>query len=185
LLFLATGFLVIYLFTETRISKSKRDKGLILVEEDRGSLSRIKRAIFVASLLAFSCAFIPFGKCSDKVYITAGFSILCIGLTIRSYSIIILGKRFTYVVTILNEHPLQFGGLYSIIRHPGYLGQLLILVGSTMLFGNWISVIVTLVILFPSYHYRMTVEEDLILKYKDKEYSDYCKKTYRIIPFVY
>lgn len=184
LLYLAICFLVIYLFSETQLSKFKRDKTLLFTEEDQGSLSRIKRAIFVSILLAYSCSFIPFGKCKDSLFIISGFCVLGFGLLIRSYSIFILGKRFTYVVTILNEHPLQTNGLYAVIRHPGYLGQLSILIGSMMLFGNWISVILGIIVLFPSYHYRMTVEEDLLLKHKE-EYGDYSKRTYRLIPFVY
>ena len=166
------------------ISKYKRDKELVFVEDDRGSLSKIKKAIFFAILIAFLCSYLPFGKFNDPLYILSGFTVLGIGLILRSYSIIILGKRFTYVVTILNEHPLQTEGLYAIIRHPGYLGQLLILIGSTVLFGNWISASLAFLILFPFYHYRISVEEDLLLKYNE-DYGDYSKRTYRLIPFVY
>ncbi len=154
------------------------------MQDDRGSLSKIKKAIFFAILIAFLCSYIPFGKFNDSLYIYSGCTTLGIGLIFRSYSIVILGKRFTYVVTILKEHPLQTKGLYAIIRHPGYLGQLLILIGSTVLFGNWISVTLAFLILFPFYHYRISVEEDLLLQYNE-DYGDYSQRTYRLIPFVY
>ncbi len=154
------------------------------MQDDRGSLSKIKKAIFFAILIAFLCSYIPFGKFNDSLYIYSGCTTLGIGLIFRSYSIVILGKRFTYVVTILKEHPLQTKGLYAIIRHPGYLGQLLILIGSTVLFGNWISVTLAFLILFPFYHYRISVEEDLLLQYNE-DYGDYSQRTYRLLPFVY
>ena len=63
-----------------------------------------------------------------RVWELSGAVVLLAGTAIRLHAIAALENQFTSRVTILNEHKLVRIGLYRYVRHPSYLGQILILV---------------------------------------------------------
>ena len=67
-----------------------------------------------------------------------GLIIYFAGLVIRYYSVILLGQSFTRNVAISKEEELVSNGLYTILRHPLYLGLLLLVVGAVTYIGNLI-----------------------------------------------
>lgn len=75
-------------------------------------------------------------------------------------------------------------GVYSIVRHPMYLGAIIMAFGASLLLGSLIGIgISCLVIIMVMYR---VVEEEKILIDGLKDYREYIKKVkYRIIPFVW
>ena len=75
-------------------------------------------------------------------------------------------------------------GVYSIVRHPMYLGALLMFIGAPLLLGSWIGLALGLVMTI-MVGFRATGEENMLLK-EFEDYSEYKKKVrYRFIPFVW
>src|SRR6202000_316291 len=66
----------------------------------------------------------------------AGIVVFIIGFVIRWISIFQLGKMFTVDVSISSAHILKTDGLYKIVRHPSYLGLLLIIGGISFFMSN-------------------------------------------------
>ena len=66
-------------------------------------------------------------------------------------------------------------GVYSIVRHPQYLGGLLAHVGISFLLSGWYSLLVTPLIIALIYLVSKKEEEELIREF-GKEYNDYKKK---------
>ena len=72
-------------------------------------------------------------------------------------------------------------GVYSVVRHPQYLGGLLAHVGVSFLLSAWYSLIVTPLMVVLVYLISKKEEEELIREF-GKEYKDYQKKVPGLIP---
>ena len=65
-----------------------------------------------------------------------GVALSGVGLAVRIAAMAQLGSRFSPLLAVQREHALETRGLYSRIRHPGYLGALLAALGGVMAFGS-------------------------------------------------
>ncbi len=72
-------------------------------------------------------------------------------------------------------------GVYSIVRHPQYLGGLLAHVGISFLFSAWYSLVATPLMVVLVYLVSRKEEEELIREF-GKEYEDYKKNVPMLIP---
>ncbi len=70
------------------------------------------------------------------------------------------------------------------IRHPSYLGLLLGLFGWALVFRSAIAVLVSL-LMIPPLVARMNSEEALLESEFGPQYADYCRRTWRLLPFLY
>lgn len=114
-----------------------------------------------------------------------GLCIFTIGLGIRWISILRLQKEFTVDVAITENHQLKTNGMYRYIRHPSYLGLLLVLFGLSIATNSWLSVaFMTIPVLF-AVIYRIKIEEKILTQEFGIAYQEYCQKTERLIPKVY
>ncbi len=114
-----------------------------------------------------------------------GLIIITIGIIIRVISIKQLGRFFTVNVTIRKDHQLIQNGFYNYIRHPSYTGSLLSFLGFGFSLNNWLSLILVFMPILLSFIHRMNIEEKVLTEQFGKEYSDYIKRTKRLIPFLY
>jgi len=112
-------------------------------------------------------------------------TLFVVGFIIRIHSLLTLKQYFTYSVAKVEDHKLIETGLYKLIRHPGYLGQLIIFIGISTSISNWLSIAVMMISVTLGYLYRIKVEEGFMLEQLGKEYLDYQKRTKRIIPKIY
>ena len=115
----------------------------------------------------------------------AGVLLLAVGLAVRWTAIFQLGRAFSANVAIRATQKLKDSGLYRYVRHPSYLGMLLIFLGIGIDSRNWISL--AIVMIFPTLAllYRIRVEESALLEAFGEEYTAYRRTTKRLIPFVY
>jgi protein-S-isoprenylcysteine O-methyltransferase Ste14 len=111
--------------------------------------------------------------------VTAG-----LGFALIFWSGIALGRFYSADVTIQPGHRLITVGLYRYIRHPRYLGTLLVAIGLACLFRSWIglaaSVLFLGVLLF-----RINDEETLMQAEFGADWEAYCQRSWRMIPYLY
>lgn len=76
-------------------------------------------------------------------------------------------------------------GPYQYVRHPAYLGYLLMALGIT--FGYWslAGLISVVFLLIPSIVYRISVEEKLLGEHFGKDHRAYTNKVKRLIPRIW
>ena len=72
-------------------------------------------------------------------------------------------------------------GIYSIFRHPQYLGALLAHMGFSFLFSAWYSLLITPMMVIIIYLISKKEEDELIREFS-KEYDDYKKKVGMFLP---
>jgi protein-S-isoprenylcysteine O-methyltransferase Ste14 len=114
----------------------------------------------------------------------AGLVLFVAGAALRVGAIAVLKHRFSGLVAIQPDHELATGGLYRVIRHPGYLGLLLWLAGWCLVFRSGAGLIVTGSLVIPLIT-RINAEEALLVSEFGKAYDRYRRGTWRLLPYIY
>ncbi|MFX0182875.1 MAG: methyltransferase family protein [Candidatus Hodarchaeota archaeon] len=96
-----------------------------------------------------------------------------------------LGEYGGPKIVIEDEHKLITTGLYQFIRHPMYLGFLLLFFGYSLAFGSFVMTIVISSTFFLIFKNRMDIEERLLISEFGEEYLRYMEGTKRLFPFLY
>ena len=95
-----------------------------------------------------------------------------------------LGKMYSAEVTIQKDHQLITFGLYRYVRHPRYLGLILVGLGLTSLFRSGIG-LVAFILLVGLLLLRIQDEEKLMYQEFGVEWQAYCQRSWHLIPYVY
>ena len=185
-LILIIGFSILYGLFEIFMSRRQKERSEISKSGDKGSIWLLTISISIGYWLSFIIAATKTGRIYHWNTIFAIGSILAIiGLIIRVTSILQLKQQFTYTVTKIENHELIEAGLYKIIRHPGYLGQLIIFLGISTCLSNWISILLMIIPVLLGYLNRINIEEKFMVEQMGQKYLDYKKRTKRLIPMIY
>jgi protein-S-isoprenylcysteine O-methyltransferase Ste14 len=180
------GFSYLYGFFEVFMNLRQRSKAKTTASGDKGSLWGLYGLITVGYCLSFFVGATKIGRMPNwNVFFAIGFILVTIGLVIRIQSLLTLKQYFTYSVAKVEDQALIETGLYKIIRHPGYLGQLLIFIGLAISLSNWLSVLLMTLPIAIGYGYRIKVEERFMREQLGQKYLDYQQRTKRIIPMIY
>lgn len=114
-----------------------------------------------------------------------GIGLILFGMTIRLISIISLGRFFTVDVAIRQGHMLKKDGIYRYVRHPAYTGSLLSFLGFGVSLNNWVSLVVVVIPVTAAFLYRIRLEEEMLVASFGRDYEEYKRGTYRLLPGVY
>ena len=113
-----------------------------------------------------------------------GLALYAGGNVISFYALRTLGRQYSGYVTLQDQHQLVTTGIYGVIRHPIYLRLLLVSLGLPLLFRSWLAVpALALGAWFASY--RIGREEELLTEQFAEKYLDYCRRTRRLVPYLY
>jgi protein-S-isoprenylcysteine O-methyltransferase Ste14 len=185
-LIMIIGFSYLYGFFEVFMNLRQRSKGTVTTTSDKGSLWLLYGLITLGYVLSFSIGATKIGRIYYwDIFFAIGVALVVIGLIIRILSILTLKQYFTYSVAKVENHKLIETGLYKSIRHPGYLGQLIIFFGISTSTSNWLSILLMMIPVTIGYIYRIKVEERFMLEQLGENYLNYQKRTKRIIPMLY
>ncbi|MGA8172925.1 MAG: isoprenylcysteine carboxylmethyltransferase family protein [Methylocystis sp.] len=113
-----------------------------------------------------------------------GVVLFAAGGALRLAPVFVLGRRFSGLVAIQPGHTLVTSGLYGTIRHPSYLGLLVMALGWGLAFRSIVGVALAVLTLFPLIA-RMRSEEALLEAHFGGEYTAYRARTSRLIPGIY
>ena len=114
-----------------------------------------------------------------------GLTLFVVGILLRWYSIVRLGRFFTVDVSIGAGHKVIDSGPYRFVRHPSYSGALLAFVGFGLCLHNWLALLVLLIPITGAFLWRIHVEERALTHALGNEYRHYASRTKRLIPFVW
>jgi protein-S-isoprenylcysteine O-methyltransferase Ste14 len=93
-----------------------------------------------------------------------------------------LGRNWTPVLGIRENHKLVTEGVFKYIRHPMYAAHLLWGIASVLMLHNWIAGYSLIVVFSAQFLSRIRAEEQMMLDQFGEEYEDYMKETGRILP---
>jgi len=113
-----------------------------------------------------------------------GLFLVVAGLGFAFAGALTLRSNYSSTLVIRKGHELVVHGIYRFVRHPIYLGAILVTLGGPIGTSSWIA-LPPMLLLIPLFVYRMGVEEGLLLEEFGDEYRVYTSNTKRLIPFVY
>ncbi len=154
---------------------------------DRGSFRFLIAMIWAGLALAFTFCFglqqaaIPWMR--TELFF-AGIALMWAGMAFRYYAMRVLGRYFTFQVDVHSGQTVIEAGPYRYIRHPSYTGALITVFGLGLVLGNWASLLAMLACILVGYAYRIRVEEAALIDALGEPYSEYTRRTTRLVPFV-
>jgi protein-S-isoprenylcysteine O-methyltransferase Ste14 len=113
-----------------------------------------------------------------------GVVLFALGGVLRLWPVVVLGRRFSGLVAIQPGHTLVTEGIYSVIRHPSYLGLVVNSLGWGLAFRSATGVLITSLLLVPLFA-RIKAEERLLKTEFGDEYEAYRSRTSRLVPRLY
>jgi len=115
----------------------------------------------------------------------AGIAIYLAGFAMRRWSEMTLGRYFTFTVMTSTEQPVITSGPYRFVRHPGYTGVMLVVVGAGLVTGNWVGLAAWTFLVMSALLYRIHVEEAALISAVGDRYRAYASGHKRLIPLVW
>lgn len=168
------------ILVKTRIQR----KGTKTENKDKGSVWLITIGIVACVFVNQVCNSMKLGYV-DSTISNVGSTLMIIGVVIRIWAVVVLGRHFSLVVSVDSKQELIKSGPYRLLRHPSYTGLLLTFIGMGLAFNTWVGSLIMVVFFIVVFSYRIRVEEKALSENFPEEYPNYIQKTSRIIPFVW
>ena len=166
----------------------KHPKGDTVVVRDGGSHNffrlGLSAAIIAAALLAY---FQPQGTLPyHRPYLfVLGLVLALAGFALRRWAIRTLGRFFTVDVATYTDQRVIDAPSYRRIRHPAYSGSILSLMGTTLMLGHWLGLLLVALAIVVTFGYRVRLEERALLEALGQPYADYMGRTKRFVPYLW
>ena len=96
-----------------------------------------------------------------------------------------LGRNWSPVTEIREDHKLVTAGPYRYVRHPMYTYIWIWLICQWLILSNWVVGVVGFVTWSILFFVRLPDEERMMVEEFGQEYIDYMKRTRKVVPWVY
>ncbi len=175
---------LVWLFFEARQAMQRRSEAR---SGDRGSAVAIRVSVVVGALAAARAnRWLPSATIgSETIAASIGLVVLWCGIGLRVWSFRTLGRYFTFTVQTSQDQPVIAAGPYRVIRHPGYAGLIIAIIGIGFAINNWASLVVLTSAITTGLVYRITVEERALSRDLGGRYQRYAASRKRLVPFVW
>ncbi|NNN08226.1 MAG: isoprenylcysteine carboxylmethyltransferase family protein [Acidimicrobiaceae bacterium] len=107
------------------------------------------------------------------------------GAVLRWASFWALGQYFTFTVDVSADQDVVTRGPYRVVRHAGYTGGLLAMVGIGVIYANWVGLVGFVVPCLVIIIWRIRIEEAALLWTVGPAYQMYATRRKRLVPFVW
>jgi protein-S-isoprenylcysteine O-methyltransferase Ste14 len=187
--FLAYLLIVGFIVTEGRTRKGEAAQSLEAGAFDQQSTRRLGLAYMVVILGLLSAPFLNYFGIGvlpwSGVIGWAGLIVAALGVGVRLWANHILGEFYTRTLKVTEKQVIVEEGPYKLIRHPGYMGMILLWVGAGLAVGNWLALLLAAGVMFAAYAYRIRSEETMMAASYGEQYQSYQRQTRKLIPFIY
>jgi protein-S-isoprenylcysteine O-methyltransferase Ste14 len=180
--------MVLWLAAEAHLILRDRARGKGKREIDRRTRNFNTIATVVALALAPIANWVPvlrFDVPGATVVFWLGIVVMFLGLFLRHWSIIVLGRYFRTTIELEKGQKVIQKGPYKYVRHPSYAGIVLFFVGYGLLSKNWLSLFAAVCLPTVSLVYRIRIEEVALAEGLGAEYAAYQGKTKKLIPGIW
>jgi protein-S-isoprenylcysteine O-methyltransferase Ste14 len=185
----AYALLALFFVLEGLLRQGRDARSLEAGPSDRGSTFWVGRAFLIAILALLLAPLLNawgVGALGGSRYLAwLGVLLMSGGIALRVWASRTLGRFYTRTVRTAPQQQLVRDGPYRILRHPGYLGDIVMWAGATLATSNWLVVAVTVPLMFAAYCFRIGAEEQMLREAFGEEYARYRGRTWRLIPFLF
>jgi protein-S-isoprenylcysteine O-methyltransferase Ste14 len=111
--------------------------------------------------------------------------LLVAGAGLRWWSFWALGQYFTFTVDVSADQQVVTAGPYRVLRHPGYAGGLLAMIGIGVIYSNWVGLAGFTLSCLAIILWRIHIEEGALLSTAGERYRRYAEHHKRLIPLIW
>jgi protein-S-isoprenylcysteine O-methyltransferase Ste14 len=158
--------------------------GLAATASDQGTTRLIVAAYGVAAGLSPVLRRLPAGR-MPPVCGPAGVGVMAAGLALRAWSMRALGPYYSRTLRTTSDQVVVESGPYRVIRHPGYLGSIMVWTGFGVASGSAAAALAVAALMGAAYSRRIAAEEDMLTGKLGTAYAEYSQRTKRLIPFIW
>ena len=154
---------------------------------DQASTRLLSLALFINIILvivANALSYFQLGPMADLIG-WIGIAVMLCGITLRVCASQTLGRFYTRTLRVSEGQRVVQDGPYKYVRHPGYLGTILLWVGAGLATVNWIVAVLVTFTFVAAYRYRINAEERMLVASFGEQYAAYKEHTWRLIPFIW
>jgi protein-S-isoprenylcysteine O-methyltransferase Ste14 len=112
-----------------------------------------------------------------------GLALTIAGTGFAIWARVFLGRNWSAIVTIKQDHQMIQSGPYAVVRHPIYSGFLLALLGGALALGE-IRGMLAFALAFLTWRIKSHLEEKFMEQRFGGEYATYKRRVKALIPFV-
>jgi protein-S-isoprenylcysteine O-methyltransferase Ste14 len=117
--------------------------------------------------------------------VALGLAIAWTGIAFRVWAVRTLGRYFTCVVVVQQDHEVIDTGPYRRVRHPSYTGLIAATFGIGIALDNWLSIPACLLPPLIGFSLRAVSEEKALARELGEPYREYMARTHRLIPGIW
>lgn len=172
----AAGFFVQELIFRQRGAASNLNAS----PDDEGTTSTLLASSGLAYSLPLVLRRLP-GPLMPPAAAVTGLIMQASGFALRVWSMRTLGDFYTRTLRTTQDQHVVDTGPYRRIRHPGYAGALLVWIGLALTSRSAPATALVAGLMGRAYHRRITAEESLLHRALP-EYSDYSRRTQKLVP---
>lgn len=109
-----------------------------------------------------------------------------IGEILRKSAMITASHNFTHIVQFerVENHRLVKNGVFSLMRHPSYVGWFYWSIGTQIILTNPICLFIYAIASWKFFHDRIYMEEITLLNFFGEEYFNYQQQVPTGLPFI-
>jgi protein-S-isoprenylcysteine O-methyltransferase len=186
---IAYALLALFFVLEGLLRQGREARSLEAGPSDRGSTLWVGRAFLVAILALLLAPLLNawgVGALEGSRYLAwLGVLLMSGGIALRVWASRTLGRFYTRTLRTAPQQPLVREGPYRVLRHPGYLGDIVMWAGAALATSNWLVAAVIVPLMFAAYCFRIAAEEQMLREAFGEEYARYRGRTWRLIPFLF
>jgi len=112
-----------------------------------------------------------------------GFGLTLIGLLFTCWARVVLGRNWSAMVQLKQDHELIVRGPYQFVRHPIYSGLLLAYFGTGLAIGEWRVLLGTLIVAIAFWR-KLRLEESWLCELFGEQYRQYMLHVKALVPWV-
>ena len=120
-----------------------------------------------------------------RLVCATGIGVLVLGVAIRQWSHVSLGRFHQGVVTIHDEHQVVEDGPYRWVRHPMYAGSAVAFLGVGLSLGTYPGLLLTFLGTLLAMLRRIRVEERTLESALGQRYTTFARDRRRLIPGIW
>ncbi|PVU71568.1 hypothetical protein DDW05_00485 [Candidatus Nanobsidianus stetteri] len=169
----------------------------IIIKEEREKIIELKLYSLVGFILyvlvgmtfivilASISYYYSFGLFNYNLGYDIGFILFIIGIILQGIAEATLGKYYLPSIGTVEGQKIVKDGIYKYIRHPGYLGEIIIFFGLGFVTYSLLGILGAFIVSLMVYAGEVIPEEKYMLQKFGKEYEEYMKETFRFIPYIF
>jgi protein-S-isoprenylcysteine O-methyltransferase Ste14 len=157
---------------------------LAAAETDQGTTRQIVAAYGLAAGLSPALRQLRAGRL-PAVSGPAGVGVMAAGLALRAWSMRTLGAYYSRTLRTTSDQTVVQDGPYRVIRHPGYLGSMMVWTGFAVTSGSAAAAVAVAALMGNAYRRRIASEEAMLAGRFGRAYAQYSQRTKRLVPFIW